>query len=254
MKLFFLIIISITLFNCSSNDDNSNDDIPIVQSENLLLKTITKNDIVYISYEYNEDNTVKLYKSYTEDGTLVFTHNHEYVNNEVIVKTFDVSDNLIEISKFYDLDIDESKAEIFDSNDILTSYVIYNFSGSSCGDVTKSFFEPNDLLFRISFSDHFDENCSEIITSTDGGGNEIFGVQEITRDDKNWFLKSGRLSFFRDSEVGNVIKYININNLGVISEEFSFDSDFEYNDSNYPISEKRTFLNGEIENYSYEYY
>lgn len=218
------------------------------------MKEIKKDGIIFISYEYNEDGTIKLYKTYTEDGTLSFTYNYEYViDNEIIVRDFDESGNLIESSRFYDLNIDESKVEFFDSNDILTSYGIYNFSGSFCGAVTKSFFESNDLLFSKSSINYFDENCSEIISFTDGN-NEIRGVQEITKDDKKWFFKSTRLTFFRDREDGNVIKNVSKNSLGVINEEYSYDSVFEYNDSNYPISEKRTFLNGDIENYSFEYF
>jgi hypothetical protein len=34
----------------------------------------------------------------------------------------------------------------------------------------------------------------------------------------------------------------------------SYSSVYEYNEDEYPISEVRTYLNGTVENYTYEYY
>ena len=167
--------------------------------------------------------------------------------------SYNSSNELASTKKYYDISNNISKREKFNDNDDLVDYRIYNFDDNDCGFISLYYYNPDDSINYLFTYDYIDENCSMTTTRTNSNY-EIINYEEYIRDNMQQSRKSTLIDFFRADNLGNTIKYTIWDENDNINTERSFESVFQYNSGNYPITEIRTYVDSTVENLTFEYY
>jgi len=246
MKKIYLICISIIILSCSSDDSNDT-----ILPEELFIKQINENGLVSRKYTYQ--NNLISSREFYESGALWRKEFFEYTNDTVFIRSYNSSNELTQTRKYYTVTGNTSRRDRYNANNEFVNYRTYYFSDNTCGFVSIDFHDDDDTLTSTSTFNYTDSNCSMESTRYDSA-NEIISKEEWTRDDKNLFNKNELLDFFRGDNLGNTIIYHRWDSQNNMELEHSYESSFEYNNSNYPISENREYLNGTLKEITYEYY
>ncbi|MFI1743194.1 hypothetical protein [Thalassobellus sediminis] len=247
MKKTFLIFLSIVVLSCSNNDDSTQNSNP----NQLFLKQINKNGLISSKYLYQ--NELVSSREYYDSGELWRTETLEYSGNTISINSYNSSGELTQIRKYYAISESTFRRDRYNSNNELTNYRIHTFSDNNCGFVSIGFYNNNDVLTSTNTFQYFDDNCSMESINFDSN-NEIVFTEEWIRDDKNQYRKNEILDFFRADNLGNTTIFNRWDSQNNIETEYSYESSFEYNTYDYPISEQRNYLNGTSDEFTYEYY
>jgi len=247
MKYLIFAVLSSFILSCSSNDDSSQE----LDENQLFIKQVNEDGLPLIKYTYTNNRISS--KEYYDLGQLYRTDNYEYSNDMVIVSYFSAQDELTSIRKYFSVSNDISRRDACNENGELINYRVYSFSNNTCGFVSIDFYNDNDQLNSRNIFQYVDENCSMESTRFNSS-DQVLSKEQWIRDDKNFHNEKGLLDFFRHENLGNTLTYTKWNSNDVVDIEFSYESSFEYNSLNYPISEQRTYLNGSSKEITYEYY
>lgn len=246
-----IFVLSLIIMSCSSSDDSNSNDNGNEQEEILLLiKNISKNGILITSFDYYDNDKLKTKFSYS--GINPITSQYTYTNTNTILQIYNESGELFSSQELYSINDESSRIDHYNSNIDLTSYRIYTFSNNSCGFDSIDLFDQSNNLVTEHMYTYFDDNCSAdvIINNVNTGKFRI----EYTMDNKQYAEVSSRLPFFKRDINHNTKSLRFWFSNDQLNNDASYDSDFEYNNDNYPITETRTYLSGLIEEYTYEYY
>tara|TARA_B100000678_G_scaffold282603_1_gene281732 strand:- start:627 stop:1379 length:753 start_codon:yes stop_codon:yes gene_type:complete len=250
MKKNYLIFIFLILLSCS-NDDSNRDSNEVLKPHELFIKQVNLDGLVFRKYTYK--NNLISSREYYRNGKLWRQENIKYSNDTIFIENYDSSNKLIQLFKYYNLTENISVRDEYDSKNQMVSYRIYNFSNDNCGYVNYEDYDVNDNLSSKRTFNYIDSNCSVESSRYNFNGELSFKEQRI-RDDKNRTNKNETLEFFRGKEIGNTIVYNSWDSEGNIEFMYSYESTFNYNDENYPIYESRKYLDGTVEEMTFEYY
>jgi len=149
---------------------------------------------------------------------------------------------------------DTLRKDNFFSDTILTLYNIYSFNNYLYSYFSKTTYDNNDRLVRHNeISKYMDDSCS-IIRTEYNSENEVTSTTEIISLEKKPPNKRASLKSFKSSNFGNIISYIKKNSDGIANLRLSYTASFEYYMYGYPLYETRTYFDGSVNVYSYEYY
>jgi len=247
--IFLLLFVSMA---CNNDDQLSE---PIDPSpplgEILLLKEVKKNGFLESEYEYFDDDKISKIKSYY-NNSLAQVADYSYALDTTIIIYSQPNDTLtskriyfllentttIQLDKYFNGIHGETRHyKNFDLSCPQDSIIYFNYQG--------------DRTYEVCLN-YLDENCSYEI---DYGCNGV--AHSHIKDNSKAYNQSAiteTFSLISDKrELKNTIKYTRQSS-GGINESKSYDSVFEFNEKDFPISETRTFLNGVVEVFEYTYY
>lgn len=243
--LFIVFSLFVTLA-CSSDDNNGNN-----ESQIPLVKKIYKNGKVHVSYEY-EDGRFK--KTTYPNGNTYYLWDYSN-SNETIRYRYDFSDKMTEYSKYIKVDTNTSRIEYYLVDGTLLKYRIHKFNADGCGSDEINYYKPVDSLYWKIKLKYKSSNCNSESIAYNGNGKITDYWENIKDNKKNPFYKSYlHLNYFNLNEARNTTKYLYKNSYGEIRKNLSYNSTFKYNLNDYPTKEIRTYLNGKVDVYEYEYY
>jgi|GEM_PF-2772459 len=254
-NLLVFICLLFLISSCSDNPTSVMMEVePSIPVEKvLLLKEIYRDDILFSSYIFNSDSTLQSSIQYT-DGEPNFETAIQYSLDEITSTTTNLASGQISTSRKYSRVSDnQGKREQFNSQGELSTTTIYSFNNDPCGYISTQRIDAfNNLIYetRIDFDD---ENCSSIFYKN-FEGTEEYVEWEYTRIDKFDASNSIILPFFRVKKQHAVIKQIRKTSAGTTSTNLSYDAVFEFNEDDHPTKEIRTYLDGDVEVYTYVYY
>lgn len=253
MKRIYVAFISFVLLSCSNeNVDNTTLDVDnTLDIEELSLKQVNVNGLVSKKYSYQNNLIASI--EYYDSGELNSKEIYEYSNDTIFRGSYDSLNEFILDKKYYSVTEDMSKIDSYNSENEISSSLTYNFNNNSCGYVSLESYSNRSGFRSKRIREYVDSNCN-IEDTVFNSDNEVLYKQHFTFDDKNRFDKSVFSYFFKSSNYGNTITYTYYDDLNVIDTELSYKSSFEYNDHNYPISESREYLDGTLEEFTFEYY
>jgi len=252
-----LLLVSLLILSCSKDDETSED-----STATLKLKKVYRNGEIYDEYEYNNN---KISKSTYYSGSIDEEGNnevwrvnyYEYVNDVVIRNSYDSDNILIYTRKYYrTTDNTQIRRDDYDTSGALYSYAIYNGYNNSCSHTSIEYFSNDDTLTSRDNIEYTDSNCSYSVT-TYTNNNLVDYQQTYIKDDKVSAYKSTVIEPFALNSskiIGNTISRTFKDSNNQTNNSNSYTSDYEYNEDNYPISETRTYLDGDIVEFTYEYY
>ncbi|MCB0495076.1 MAG: hypothetical protein KDC79_02985 [Cyclobacteriaceae bacterium] len=248
MKSIIYIIISITLFGCANQGPD-----PVDENSSLLLKEITKNNIIISSFKYDSENKISQIDYFLDDGTFQSRRVYNYANDTLIIDYFNNINSLYQKAKYYEVTSESFRINYYNSDNTLRVYRLYTFDELSCSFSRMDIYNPiEELTYQSNFID-LDLNCSSEVTSYDFI-NDLSFKEYIYRDNNHGYLQQTRAYFFRSENLGNITKriYEDENSQTITSKSYS--SSYKYNFIGYPTYEKRTYFDDNIEEYEFTYY
>lgn len=258
-KLLYILSL-IFLISCSGeeNDNSTEEELNNTNehlANDLKLKKILKDGQLWREYEYNVEGKKSTSHIYYE-GELWEKRIYSYKNDTVIRTEYKPTNEIGFIIKFYSLNETQVRVDYYENINKLFDYLIYTYINStSCHLKNIEYYYPNGELFLNETYEYTDSNCSSTKNSTSYRENVLSSTDEYEKDDKNYAYNSVTtepFKLFNRSFFGNILSRKNYVN-GSISAS-SYTSAYTYNENNYPISQVRTYTDGTIEEYTFEYY
>ncbi|MFT7073111.1 MAG: hypothetical protein ACJAX3_002103 [Patiriisocius sp.] len=246
------------IISCSS-DDSTIDDVVIIEEEPveniLFLRTARLNGEIIQSYGYDsQTRVIRINGSLALNSVRVEI---EYDANKATYNYYSAIGAVIKKEIYYNEQNNTFRVEdAIPGADGFYSYGIFNKNLNSCDLQSFSFFYANDEPFyEVSFS-YLDDSCSNEANYTYPFAPFLdFPVRIITvNDDKNRSNKAAIGNIYKNVNLHNVLSSMTYNINNELRREVSYTSTFEYNEQEYPINETRTFLDGNVSIYTYEYY
>jgi len=216
-----------------------------------ILYRIKKNSILISEYTYNANHTVKTAKSYTDSGDLELTSSFSYNTLGKLIKTNNEFSNTA--NNTYD-------SYFYNTDNLLTSIQSYQgtqlvFSTLIDYDASK---RVSDFLFYsgcMYFGTNYIYNNTNNIVKEYDSDDLVKDTTYYTYDNKKTIRIKGtpKLDVYSLS-VNNIIQYIHKDIDGNIKPSDSYNAVFEYNSNNLPHKETRTYYDGTVSIYEYEFY
>lgn len=256
MRLLTITLITLLFFSCSKEEPTSMTDPidmePVV--EVLLLKEVRLNDLLYSSYTYNTDSTVLQSIDYSNvNGLPRFIKDYTYEGNSIETKvTYSNTGELNSTIKITEVNDTELLEEFFDNQGELVIFNTYTI-GDDCGFSNILSADSFGNLLPSTRVEYIDENCSAIHYSQYGDDPEYIRW-EYTRNDKFDPFNITKHPLLRVEGQKMVTKLVRKTQAGSISTNLSYDTEIEYNEFDFPIKDTRTYGDGDISMFTYEYY
>uniref|UniRef100_UPI0040492217 DUF6252 family protein n=1 Tax=Flavobacterium sp. TaxID=239 RepID=UPI0040492217 len=216
LKLVFLVVVSIAIFSCSSDDNNNNDGQPsteyfnftndgevltvsnwgAIKSENTFVVFGETSDGIYVDFEFNAQGNVGSVATYGSDFSIPFRSSQEYYSDNTFdfeIITLNESAQQIKVSfsgKVYEDNYDVTSPFVNISGEFLVNYQVATPTVSGLG-----------LKAKINNVDWYDSKSDQ-----DGG---FFSGSEI------------RLNFY-NSDRNNIA--IIVNHDSTVADTYSFTS------------------------------
>lgn len=244
IPLFFIVFL---IMAC--NEDEPAAYVP----QDLLLKKIMRNGQVKQECEYYSDDRIKKIIRYEDNGDLWFSEDITYNGDTTITKTFGIGNVPWYNYKNYWINANRSTKIAYNENNELVFYNIYDYTGTECSYYLQVSYDNNDVV-RYRYEVDFSQGCDSYIKQT--FPNSMDSIEyNYERDDKPYYGKSTMTNthFQGQNNWTNTTKAERFDN-EILDESRSFTSTFTYNQDNYPVTEQRTFVDGTVDNYTYEYY
>ncbi len=226
-----------------------------------LLKTITYNEQTTQNFTYDEMNRIIERNQFFNNNTRVETK-YTYLEDTIKVRLID----LLGQDTVYHFLIDQSEFRMDHVYvDNFSNYLTRKYFNidSNCGYFNAEFYRGSNSFTPGSLSsyqqmDYFG-NCSLIIKSYRAENDTLISSRELIMDGSNSIYQSAenRVVDFNLPYVTNkknIQKDTRFKSNGEINLNGSYESSFITNEDDYPLSETRTFLTGEVWEITYEYY
>ena len=139
-----------------------------------------------------------------------------------------------------------------DTNELIF-YGLYTLNSSDCNVEKLEFKTPDDIAYYTSAFSYTDSNCSFQRENSYNVPQDPARIV-VKSDDKNYYRKSVYATTYTTIYSRNTLESTLYDRDNEIMNNLSYTSAYLYNEDDYPVSEIRTFLNGTVENYTYEYY
>jgi len=251
MKRLFFFALILIVSACNSDDDTTPTDPAITTNDIHLLKKIYLNDELFSERIYTADSTLIRIDSYRAD-TIRFYTEYSYLGDVTRTSFFQSNDDLTNYRDTYELSDGNVREDRFDGDGVLKNYTILTFDDDNCSYTKRELFDENDVFLSLVELTYTDENCSFTSTSFDSNMDIQF-TDQLIRDDGSVYHHFSLLDLLRINKQGSTIE----NNIwdadGVLLDENSYTAVVEYNDAGYLLSNVRTYADGEIQHYTYEY-
>lgn len=243
-KLIFLTLLSLSINSCSLIENLS--------PNRKLLKKVYVNGELEREYYYNDDDQLISSTFYLNGSVASSEDEYTYMENSTTIINRNIADNSIYRNRVYTkMNNGNVRYDRYDGNNDLLDSRIYSFTNrENCGFTRIEKYDENgelDKTTEVSYSD----NCSAVFEDFDALGNPGF-KWTYTRDGENIAYESTLLEILNIGNIGNLIELKLEDGNGQPYTSISYTAEFEYEDS-YPISETRTYLNGETGEYEYVY-
>ncbi len=241
-----LIFFPFLFLSCSNEEENE----PI--QNHLLLKTIYKNGVKTNEYIYNNDGTVNIALNYS-NGIVSSKLEYIHLPDTLKINKKNSSNVIIEKYKYFKLDANNIKYEQYSASNQIQYSTIYQLLDTNCGHDVIYRYNSSNSLTNTSYVTYVDANCSYTVVSYNSQ-NILTTKLEVLKDDKMNIYLSLRIKFFNMDNDHNLLYSKVYNSSNQLEESYSYNSTYTYNSDNYPITQTRTYYNGNIENLTFEYY
>ena len=246
MKAIKLLLMGLVFLSCSKDNN-----VTPASTNKLLLKKYFKNGHLRTEYKYNENDRLEssIFYSPLDGETILSFHYYEYNGDTVFSFFHNQNNELVSKGKLV-FNEQSGKEEKFNTDNQLTEYLVLENNIDPCGYSKIDFYDADDSL-KITYNyEYIDSNCSENENHV-LPGNHLIGIRTSVKDGGKNAFESTYLSERYKYNSGNSLQSILLIS-GSIFDPESYNSTFEYNSDNYPVSENRIYMDGI--DYEYEYY
>lgn len=216
-----------------------------------LIKEIYLNGELFRSFEYDSQNVLNKVIEYIGNNSMTIYNHFVYPDS-----TFVRIDNGFGESYLFD---HSSSGSIFVKNEYSPNQFStkkYTNLINNCGYSYRD--ESTSVINPFTYSIDYDENCNFVKSTFDQNGS-LKATEEVELDGaKNIYQYNYYHAFDFDHpfvrDGGNFKNRRYTDEEGSILEHVSFNSIFEYNENDMPISQTQTFFDGRVDNYTYVYF
>ncbi len=249
-KLLFLTIVLFT-FACNADDSPTPSDSELTTENIFLLRKIYIDNELFTERTYDPDSTLIRIDSYNADTIRLYTE-YGYFGDTIRSSFYKSNGDLTNYRNTYELPDNSVRVDRFDNDGSLKNYAIYSFESIDCGYTKLEFFDEDDTSFSISELAYTDANCSNT-ASNYNADSQIESMRQTIRDDEEVYIHFSLVDLFRVNKIGSITASNFWNQDGVLEEQSSYTAVNLYNDDGYVTMITRTFLDGNIQVYTYEY-
>lgn len=255
-KILFILFCLTVIFSCSKDEtaDSNNMNNNNTSSNSLKLKQVLKNGEIWSKYEYNENGSLYKADLYIENGEFWKNKIYSYVKDTVFVEYLNPNSLKTIIEKSYWVNKLQIRIDDYQESQLM-GYRLYNYEENYCNYTTQEYFGADGLLLYKSIYNHLDLNCSW--ESIDYNPINISNYIEIKIDDKKSAFESTITETFKLNDypaLGNYLSRAYKDDKEIVREDLSYNIEYIYNDYNYPTSSTRTYLDGTVDTFTFEYY
>ena len=222
----------------------------ILSSNRRTISKVFKNGQLSRSYDYNSDQSLQSLKFYDEDGNIEQIYTYQFEPFKTIVILNHIQLGLTTRIEYYDEGIDRLRRDSYNTSNQLANYQLYFYNEEDCWIDRRERYTPNHVLLNLYDYEYLDSGCDREITKYNSGQKE--NVQTIRYDNNPYWGTSGLLNIFRYKEIYNIVSYTILEN-NVVSTSSSYNSVYTYGPGGFPEIETRTYFDGTIDTYTYQY-
>lgn len=252
MKYYSYILLVIFILSCSKREVEPIDTDPPVLTN--LLRTVTRNSLVYQEHNYDSDNRIIISKYYT-NGVLMEKYTFDYLGDTILLRIVDNINTLKETHKLYYVNDTLSKKAVYlGENEEFSYFLNYTFDSNECGVKRVDYTSMFGLPIYYFETDYTDQNCSNIRSVYNSEGIFQSKITKVNNDKNSPYSSVTLLDFSRREMLRSIIEYRDYNALNELSNVWSYDASFEYNSLDYPSKETRVYLDGEEVIFEFSYF
>lgn len=258
MKSLSLLLLVALLFSCGEDvviEENQDNEVTEPLDSILLLKEIRVDGALKNEYTYNSDGTLASETNYSDDGPFIHT-TYTYSETEIIKQGVYASSNDVAYTNKFKLVSDSLVSfEAYHGVDELGWTQYSSFDNDPCGPFRVTVRNPDEILIYNATTEYIDENCSYITRRLDGSNPGVEYVEtEILRNDKYAATNSLKLPTERVEKRTSIEVFSRYQSNGSLNGNISYETEKVYNELNFPVTETRTYGNGNILVFTYVYY
>ncbi len=253
MKYFSYLLLVIFILSCSKKEEIKPVDVdpPILTN---LLRTVTRNNLVYQEHNYDSDDRIIISKFYA-NGVLMEKFTFDYIGDTILLRIVDNINTLKETHKLYYVNDSLSKKAVYlGENEEFAYFLNYIFDLNVCGAKRVDYTSMYGLPIYYFETEYTDQNCSNIRSVYNSEDVFQSKISKVNGDKYSPYSSITLLDFGRREMLRNTIEYRDYNALNELSNVWSYDASFEYNLLDYPTKETREYLNGNVGIFEFVYF
>jgi len=219
-----------------------------ISNKRKFIDKVTKNGVLHRSYTYNPDGSLQAVQTYQDNGDLRYVDTYTYSAATTSgIRNYPATGSSITYLYYNEAPnrIRRDKTQ----NGELSSYRLYFTDANGCW-VDRVEEYSDDALEQLYQYDYTGENCNYEMKYFEQGA--LRRTVNVQRDGKRYWASSALLNILQQNGISNTTSY-SVFSDGAVVSEVSYTSAYTYDQSDFPLSEVRTFLDGDVDVYIYNY-
>ena len=243
MKNIIYLLTFCVLYSCSKSEDN------LSTSDHNLISEVTVNGQLSEEYSYDADGKIQEVKYYEDDGSLKDIFTYEFQPEKIVINRQNISYGYFRSYEYYDEAANRTRRDFYDEGGDLIDYTLYFHASNECWIDRRERYRDDQLLFLADYS-YSGTQCDRRIDFYEDG--KLTTKSEYQKDGKRFWQQALNFSLLRNENESNTTSYTYTRD-GEVRRSLSYVSVFTYDETDYPIIENRTYLDGRTEVRTYKY-
>ncbi len=214
-----------------------------------LISKVKVNGQLSEEYTYNTEGSIQQVKYYGDDRSLEEIYTYEFSPLKIVVNRQSLRFGNQRRYEYYDEAANRTRRDFYDEKGNLIDYTLYFHTNNECWIDRRERYKDDQLLFLAEYT-YTGTQCNQRIDFYEDG--KLTTRYEYQKDGKKYWRQALNFSLLRNNNQSNTTSYTYTRD-GDVHQFFSYVSAFTYDETDYPIIENRTYLDGRTEVMTYEY-
>ncbi len=247
-KIFIALIFSIVFSACEK----------AIENNKCYLIEVKKDGNLYQSYTINDDNQLTSFVPYyNEDGEHLSLETYHYDSIGQLSRIEHITNSTIIIEYQYEYISEDTlkinRYSVNDSSKVLAGHqiIIFNSSSECLLKVVECYYSDGEFASRTTY-DYTGLGCSCTARRRNKFG-QVLSTRNIVTDEKNGATYWSSVPPYKEFMRHNIVESTSRTAGSSVEDSNPCTSVFRYNRYGFPRKEKRTYSDGTVVEYTYEY-
>lgn len=222
----------------------------IIELSQKRISKVRRNGILHEAYEYDNEGRLIRFERYDDNGTLEYYTIYEFLMSKLKAVTYAVNSSFVVTYEYYEHAEGISRRDRYFNDDFI-NYRLYYQSEDKCWIDKSETYSNEGELESIRAYNYRLNSCDYDLVNYDANG-AVTGMQTFIYDNEKAWNSAVSIQYLERREKHNVIS-VRVFNGQEIFQASSYNSTFNYDAEGYPEFEIRRYLDGNDEEYRFEY-